>query len=341
MRYFVYKDSDIAGPYDAEELARLGADPDTLVYMESGGGGKAWRPLSEILGSPADADSPAVLPPIPEKNLDEMIADFDLDAELWSEAGREADAAPPLDVFLDLIEISPELGLPKADAAELPKPEAPKEPESETTGEAALLAEIARLRERLAALEKTGSEKAAPDEAVPPPNTAAPEQVSAQSETPAAVSLESVAPEPPPSPSSRVEPSPLAEEEIVFEAPKTFPVLEPEPAAAAAPVELESAAAALQEAPCSGLKPAPEIQPAAAIESIPAPQPAPTLPSVETPAQLEPAEPETRKPGAFEEELQKVLGPASGISTFTPPTASDLPAGSAPQPQSAGVQAPA
>ncbi len=323
MRYFVYKDSDIAGPYDAEELARLGADPDTLVYAESVGGGKAWRPLSEILGLPADAEGPAALPPIPEKNLDEMIADFDLDAELWPGAGGEADAAPPLDVFLDLIEISPELGLPKTDAAEPRRPEAPVAPEPETAGETALLAEIARLRERLAALEKAESDKATPEKGVSPSNPAASEEVPTRYETPAAGSLDPVVPEPPAA-ASQAEPSFEAETEIVFEAPKTFPVLDPDPAAEIVPAELESSAAA--------------------IEPIAAPEPAEAssgLQAAEETSGLNPAEPETRKSGAFEEELRKVLGPASGISAFTSAPAAGSKAVPESQPPSADLQVPA
>jgi len=302
MKYFIYKDADISGPYDSEELRRLNADPDTLVYAEapSSGGGKLWRPLIEMLdftreGEPASA---AALPPIPEKSLDEMLVDFDLDPDLLY--GGEAKflenpaVEPPLDVFLDLIEIAPELGLPKIQE-ESPQPEAPKEPAPEASNEAALLLEVARLRERLAALEESKEVKAdkADKKEDSPPQTPA--------EEPPPVTIAVSEPEPEASP---------APADVIFEAPKTFPVLEPPQEAAPAPME--------QEEPAFAAPPQTDL--AAAVAAFPEPAPQ------EAPADELPA-----KPGTFESELQKVLGPASEISAFSPAPAS--PAAPAPQPQ--------
>jgi len=306
MKYFIYKDADISGPYDSEELRRLNAGPDTLVYAEapSSGGGKLWRPLAEILNFAREGEPAlmAALPPIPEKSLDEMIVDFDLDPELWS--GGEArffgntDAEPPLDVFLDLIEIAPELGLPKIQE-ERPRPETPKEPAPEAPNEAALLLEVARLRERLAALEEPKGVKADKREDFPP---------SAPAEEPVpAISL--VIPEP----EREVPPAPA---DVIFEAPKTFPVLEPPQEAAPMPMEQEEPAFV---AP----------QPAAAVAAFPEPSPQ-EIPTPKSALEAAVPIPEAELPaksGTFESELQKVLGPASEISAFSPaPTPLTAPA---------------
>ncbi|HVA66639.1 MAG TPA: hypothetical protein VNK24_06915 [Elusimicrobiota bacterium] len=339
MKYFIYKDADISGPYDSEELRRLNADPDTLAYAEapSSGGGKLWRPLAEILNFPIEDEpaSMAALPPIPEKSLDEMIVDFDLDPELWS--GGEArflgnpDAEPPLDVFLDLIEIAPELGLPKIQE-ERPRPETPKEPAPETSNEAALLLEVARLRERLAALEESKEVKADKREDFPS---------SAPVEEPVPAISAAI-----PEPEREVS---LAPADVIFEAPKTFPVLETPREAAPMPMEQEEPAfvapqpAAAPE-PKSGLEK--ELGPsapqqtelAAAVAAFPEPSPQ-EVPAPESALEASASIPEAEPPaksGTFESELQKVLGPASEISAFSPAPAPF--AAPAPQPQNVQSQ---
>ncbi len=379
MRYFIYKDADLTGPYDSNDLRRLNADPDTLVYSESSpsGGRGSWRLLSEVLDLSADSLSGRPgLPPIPEKSVDELIVDFDLDLDLLAENDPALAGEFNWDALLDLAAL-PDISqqardIPMALAAQESAPEIARfeetpvdalasalaklgerlaalerTPESqaqiqektlaEFARENSLLDAVARLGERLARLEqRTEHESSSREQALAEASRGKSlldavakigEQISALERR-----SETLATKPPAEEPKRSSPPAQDAKDfagIIFEAPKTFPLLNPpeqeEPQAASLPPQ-----AMMPETKSPSLadtEPAPEPAfQAAAPAELPVIQPAATAAEMEktgpaTAQNPEPPPTPAPEPGSFEAELQKTLGPSPEVSAFNPVTA--------------------